>query len=350
MNTKTKDKRKLLLMLPVLVLPFLALGFYALDGGKGADQGAGVPVSGINASLPDARLKKADPTDKMGFYAQAERDSAKVAENGLMAAAQKLGFRGRELESQTSAIDEKLDLLNKELNKPAVPVPVSVSSRREPANLKNDVDRLEGLMKTMQEPAGDDPEMAQLSSMLEKIIDIQHPERAKEKYAPESVIPDSLFKAIPAIVEGNQKVTQGSVVKLKLLDTIRINGQLIPKGQLIYGTAGLSNQRLIPVIRNIRLGTSIIPVDLSVFDQKDAMIGINAPEAIILEGVNSGANSAVQNMQFLSMDQSLGIQAAGAGINAAKSLFSRQVKRIKVKLKAGYPVLLRNNKQQKSYR
>ena len=349
MNTKTKDKRKLLLMLPVLVVPFLALGFYALDGGKGTGQGAGLPVSGINASLPDARLKKADPTDKMGFYAQAERDSAKVAENGLMAAAQKLGFRGRELEPQTSEIDEKLDLLNRELSKPAAPVPIP-AYKKEPVNLKNDVDRLEGLMKTMQEPATDDPEMAQLSSMLEKIIDIQHPERAKEKYTPESVIPDSLFKAIPAIVEGNQKVTQGSVVKLKLLDTMRIGGQLIPKGQLLYGTAGLSNQRLIPVIRNIRLGTSIIPVDLSVFDQKDAMLGINAPEAVILDGVNSGANSAVQNMQFLSMDQSLGIQAAGAGINAAKSLFSRQVKRIKVKLKAGYPVLLRNNKQQKSYR
>jgi hypothetical protein len=55
------------------------------------------------------------------------------------------------------------------------------------------------------------------------------------------------------------------------------------------------------------------------------------------------ADNALQNMQFMGMDQSLGVQAAGAGIDAAKSLFSKKVRRIKVKLKGGYPLLLRDN-------
>jgi hypothetical protein len=46
---------------------------------------------------------------------------------------------------------------------------------------------------------------------------------------------------------------------------------------------------------------------------------------------------------MLSADQSLGLQAAGAGLDAAKNLFSKKLRRLKIKLKAGYPLLLRNN-------
>jgi hypothetical protein len=40
------------------------------------------------------------------------------------------------------------------------------------------------------------------------------------------------------------------------------------------------------------------------------------------------------------MDQSLGVQAASAGLQAAKGLFSTKVKQIKVIAKAGYKILL----------
>ena len=46
----------------------------------------------------------------------------------------------------------------------------------------------------------------------------------------------------------------------------------------------------------------------------------------------------------MSMDASIGAQAAAGGINAAKGLFSKKVKKIKVKLKDEYPVLLKINK------
>jgi hypothetical protein len=49
-------------------------------------------------------------------------------------------------------------------------------------------------------------------------------------------------------------------------------------------------------------------------------------------------------MQFLSMDQSLGAQVAAGVVNAAKGLFSKKVKKIKVKLKDEYPGLLKINR------
>jgi hypothetical protein len=43
------------------------------------------------------------------------------------------------------------------------------------------------------------------------------------------------------------------------------------------------------------------------------------------------------------MDQSVGAQAASVGVEAAKGLFNRKVKQIKVKVKAGYEVLLKDS-------
>lgn len=77
----------------------------------------------------------------------------------------------------------------------------------------------------------------------------------------------------------------------------------------------------------------------------DGMPGIPAPEAELTGAVNGGTDDAIRSMQFLSMDQSIGVQAAGAGIDAAKSLFSKKLKKVRVKLKADYPILIRINKK-----
>ena len=205
---------------------------------------------------------------------------------------------------------------------------------------------MERLLKEKQSEVNTpDPQMTQLSTMLDKIKEIQNPglvsERLKKEIAGKK--PDSAFKAIPAVIDGNQKVLTGGVVKLLLADTIRINGLLLRKGQSLSGLCSITNQRLLLDIKNVRLGTSIIPVNLTVFSL-DGMAGIAAPEAEIGEAAGQGANSALESMQFLSADYSLGTQAATAGISAAKNLLGKKVRRIKVKLHGGQQVLLKVNK------
>ncbi|RNL54613.1 conjugative transposon protein TraM [Pedobacter jejuensis] len=343
METRQKDHKKVLLFLPILVLPFLALAFYAMGGGKGNEDLQQTSRPGINTHLPDATFKKDEPVDKMGFYQQNDRDSAN--KNGIENVADRLGFK-QEDDFQTKQINEKLEALNKEIAKPVETRSYQATnniSKSQSTSLKSDVDRLEALMKVMQDNKNEDPEMAQLSSMMDKIITIQNPQLVQEKLRTQQPYgADTAFKAISAVIEGNQKVAQGGVVKLRLLDTIHLKGVVIPKNQLLFGSCNITNQRLLLSIKNIRLGNAIIPVDLSVFSL-DGMIGIDAPEAEISEAAGSGINDALQGMQILSMDQSLGIQAAGAGIDAAKSLLSKKAKRIRIKLKAGQQLLLRNN-------
>ncbi len=74
-------KRKMMLVLPLLVIPFLTMAFWALGGGKGNSQPISVSINqGLNPKLPDANLKEEKLLDKLGFYDKADKDSAKMAE------------------------------------------------------------------------------------------------------------------------------------------------------------------------------------------------------------------------------------------------------------------------------
>jgi Conjugative transposon, TraM len=350
MKTKLKrDKRRVLLFIPILIWPFMALGFYAMGGGSGNEL-LSKPSAGINTNLPNASFSTDTPKTKADYYQQADRNSSNKEDNGIAGIAGQLGFsdvngRGGYQDEQTKQINEKLEALNMEINKPE-PLhgqPKTVANTQS-STIKNDVDRLEALMKTMQDNKSEDPEMAQLNTMMQNILDIQHPERISQRIQfAQSLSPDSQFRATPAIIVDNQKAVQGATVKIRLQDTLRINGMLIPKGQELFGACRITNQRMLLDIKNIRLGTSIIPVDLSVYSL-DGMIGIDAPEALLTGALNSGTDNAVRSVGFGGFDQSVATQVAGAGIDAAKQLISKKVQRIKVKLNAGKAILLRNNK------
>ncbi|MFN0290130.1 conjugative transposon protein TraM [Pedobacter helvus] len=336
------DKKKLLAILPIIVLVLAGIGYYFFKF-NGGQTDSKVPSQGINTKLPDAQFKNEQPTDKLAIYEQsgkAETDS--TAANSI---SERLGFNQQE-NLQTRQIDEKLAAINKQINTPYL-APKQASNDGfkttggSDGGMSRDVAKLELLMKNMQNGKDEDPEMAQLSSMMDKLIAIQNPELAKQTLKTFPQLPDSLFRAIPAVIANNQKARQGSVVELRLLDTVSINGQVIPKGHSIFGLAVFSNQRLNLEIRNIRLGTSVIPVNLTVYDKRDAMVGINAPEALLTDAVNSGTTDMIGGFGMTGFD--LTTQIAGAGIDAAKQLLTKKIGRIKQNLKAGYPLLLRDN-------
>jgi hypothetical protein len=340
------ETRRMLLFLPLLIIPLLAIAFYALGGGKKSAAADQSKQAGINTTLPDAQFTRDTLTDKMSVYDQLKKSGKDTSASEIEAVAGRLGFNGLPEDPQAKAIADKLAALNIEMAKPDEPRATGVVTSRnnvaDPA-IQKDVARLEMLMKSMQSGSGEDAEMKQLSAMLQSIQEIQNPDLAKLKYknAMPTAVPDSQFKAIPAVIEGDQKAVQGAVVKLRLLDSLVVGGQVIPKGHLIFGLAAFSNQRLNLEIKNIRLGNSIVPVNLTVFDMRDAMSGINAPEAVLTDAVNDGVVDAAGSIGITGFD--LTTQIAGAGIDAARSLLTKKLKRIKQPLKSGYPLLLRDN-------
>ena len=79
---------------------------------------------------------------------------------------------------------QKLSLLEKELNKPTTQTyseSPEYSFGHLNTELPADVDRLEAMMNRMSAGEGEDPEIKQLSTVMDKILDVQHPSRVKER-------------------------------------------------------------------------------------------------------------------------------------------------------------------------
>ena len=193
----------------------------------------------------------------------------------------------------------------------------------------------------MKADGGKDPELQQLDGVLEKLMDLQHPGRAQGKVVKGIYgdLPEREFMAVPAELADGGKVVQGSTVRLRLLDSVVLKNVVVPKGHFVFGLCRLVNQRLLLDIRNIRLGNAIVPVELTLYGM-DGMPGLSAPDAVLGDAASSGAVDAVGGLSVYGMEGIAG-QVAGAGLDAAKSLFSRKVKVVRVKLKSGQRVLLR---------
>lgn len=360
---KLQRQRKALLVMPFILFCLTTVCFWAFGGGKGQTPQTAARQN-LQYKIPPALLGGDPGGDKMSFYDRASADSHKQAQlrktdpffkhrtdSGTFVLPgnhpsffprQPIVFgdqaTGNNDDPAASAakISQRLNQLQSVIDKPSAPVSTAIPKQ----TVYNRPDSVRYPLTV-----SEDPELKQMNGLLEKILDIQHPERPKEKTAVTAIIPaPEQFQAIPAVVEGNQKIVQGTVIRMRLLDSARLNGQLFAKGQLIYGSGELYNQRVKINIRLIHVGLNIIPVDLTVYDRTDGMEGISVPEAVTGEALRDGAVSGVQSMDMLSLDPSVTAQLTTAGINTAKGMFAKKVKRVKGKLKDGHELLLRDNK------
>jgi len=396
-------KRKMMMMLPLLVMPFLTMAFWALGGGDVASNEK-IQTQGLNLKLPTPKLSY-DFTDKLSFYDQADKDSMKLAEEMrndpyyrhqdsmknvylkqleqvTPSPAEKLKVSPYDKVSSPAEakVMKKLAELNSVLNQPEPNLSNKDAMENKNLNFGNDVEKLERMMQTLNKGKGDDPEIKQLDGTLEKILDIQHPERVKERIKeklPEvkdavstvtkfkddkvslldtgsnevGMVPgffestDELLSpgdnnSIEAVVHENQSLVNGAVLKLRLLNDVYVNGSLIPKGNFVFGIASLNGERLEVEVSSIRCNQSIYPVKLKVYDI-DGLPGIYIPGAISRDVAKQSADNSLQVMELSTMDPSFKAQATAAGIGAAKNLLSKKVKMIKVFVKANYKILLK---------
>ena len=365
LNLQDQRRRKFLLVMPAIVFCFTTLLFWTLGGGQNG-QARAASAKGLNMKLPSAIIAADQTGDKMSFYDRAHADSLKkqqlrkadpYTQNNTdslgrlpganaggafsthpagLGSTDYSGTNGSPAENE-ARISQRLAQLQAVVNKPQ---PISQPFKK-PVNAIPD-----SLLKPT---AAEDPELKQMNGLLEKILDIQHPERIKD--APDkagNTVTVKKFRAIPAVIDGTQKIVQGTVICLKLTDTVTFGGQLYAKGQRLYGSGTLSNQRYTLNIKSIHVGYNFYPVDLTVFDQTDGLEGISVPEAITGDALRDGATSGVQNMDMMSFDPSVTAQLTTAGVNTAKGLFGKKVKRVRGKLKDGHALLLRDNQEVKN--
>jgi conjugative transposon TraM protein len=402
-------QRKLYTALPVLIAPFLILLFWALGGGQGSYANVTKEAKGLNTQVPNPQLTENENAwDKFSLYQQAQRDSLKKAEaertdpyfrlrtmtgeDSIGLINHSLGKKGYDIDSNEVAINKKITEINAIISQPKTPTKrQNIKVNHEPVITAQDesIDQLEEMMMMMQSGDQGDPEMAQIENVLEKILDVQHPERVRDKIQQQSTnnsgkvfsvsskntqlngsffgtktLHDTLEQRgskfyglnesndensnnlISAVVNANQILTNNSIVKLRLADDIYINGKLIPSQAFLFGVCNIQNERIVVTISTVFSGNTLYPVHLTAFDT-DGLEGLYIPGTMANEASRQGTSQVLQDLQLMSLDPSIGAQAASAGIQTAKTLIGKKAKAIKVQVKAGYNVLLMDKSNHK---
>ena len=158
-------------------------------------------------------------------------------------------------------------------------------------------------------------------------------------------------KLIKAIIDENVKATDGSRVRLRLLDDVEINEHVVKRGSYLYATmSGFSSQRVKGSINSIMVDDELVKVNLSLYDT-DGLEGLYVPSSQFREtskDVASGAVSCNMSMNTSGTGSSLsqwGMQAVQNAYQKTSNAIGKAIKKNKVKLKYGTFVYIINSKE-----
>lgn len=155
---------------------------------------------------------------------------------------------------------------------------------------------------------------------------------------------------IKACVHGDQTITSGQSVRLRLLEAMRVGKFVLPRNTLITGEGSIKGERLDIEILQVEHNGTIIPVELTVHDN-DGQAGIFIPGSMEASAAKEMAANLGQNLgtSISITNQSAGDQLlseVGRGaIQGVSQYISKKMREEKVHLKSGYTLMLYQNNQ-----
>ena len=149
------------------------------------------------------------------------------------------------------------------------------------------------------------------------------------------------MNAVPAVIHDDAVVSQGSVVKMRLLTDVQLEGRVIPRNSFLYGTCDVSGNRLTIEATSVQYQNSLLPLSLKAYDM-DGGEGLNIPGSINRDAAKQGLSTSTSSADLLTMSPSLGAQAAGIALQTGKALAGKKIKLVKIHLKANYKLLLKS--------
>ena len=149
---------------------------------------------------------------------------------------------------------------------------------------------------------------------------------------------------VAACIHQDQTLVDGQAVKLRLLEPMQAGNIVVPKNTLVAGTAKVQGERLDILVSSIEYAGNIISVELAVFDT-DGQKGLSVPSSMEQEAFNEAmANIGSGLGTSISFAQSAGQQVAmdvtRGLLQGTSGYLAKKFRTVKVKLKAGYKVML----------
>ncbi|WP_163713471.1 conjugative transposon protein TraM [Mangrovibacterium lignilyticum] len=366
-------RNKPLLFLPLVLIPFVVLIFYILGGGENpaseqtAEQSAEVP-QGANYELPDAdhKLEIRDKTelDQSSGDITLTHDYNILGEDG----GSKVDSTGHDdpeevPEAELSVNNNDPDELLKHIQRrekqirtelddgedtPAKPEPsfrkavsrkpsqvgeATKASEKEsgttlPVTGIEELDRVFRQNKQLSRQNDSLRLNLQKAEAFQKQVEAERQQSFRLQKGGTSVFKPSTVGSsqLKAEVYETTTVLTGNRLKLRLLDDATITGIRLPAGSFLYGTCEVANERLRIAIRQLPVGDSFIPVDISVYDL-DGMEGLYVPDNAsrkVMKEVGSSTNTS-------SMFGVTGNPLTYAGVQAADRTAQSLLRMVRIK-------------------
>ena len=411
---KKSAKQRVMFALPIFILPVAAIIFLVLSFHKKSSHPApaGTATGAFNTRLPTPNLSK-KPEDKLELYLQAEQDSLKHSQQlakdpyaralyaqgqdslSLTGSQSGQASLGRNYATTGLPLDQNILKANQSLQRlyaamshystdsPRTAITPRFMTNQTPAPPDPDRARNDSLVNAIRSlDTGTDPKLRQINSVLDKVLDIQHPERLAQRgqaeprqetaYAVTAAGPGNGSNesngsaadpagsngfyglsddnesqpaqqaSIRAVVHETETLVSGAIVKLRLLQDIFVGGTRIPVNTFLFGECSLNGDRLDIHLSNIVYNDHLYPISLKVYDGVDGLEGLFVPGAITRDVLKEGTGQGVSSMALGTLDPSLGAQALQAGVETAKSLLNKKIRLIQVTIKAGHTVILKD--------
>lgn len=132
-----------------------------------------------------------------------------------------------------------------------------------------------------------------------------------------------------AVVDGDQVVKSNSRLRMRLLQSSRIQGNYIPKNTLIYGLVGFQPNRVIIAINHVQ----DYPIMMKAYDLEDGMEGIYVENNFRANVSNEVLSEVVDDINIAGVPQLGGI----------KKIFQRDHRNVKVTILNNYQLTLKPN-------
>ncbi len=153
--------------------------------------------------------------------------------------------------------------------------------------------------------------------------------------------------SIRACIDCDQTVSNGSMVRLRLLEPMQAGGVVIPDNSVVVGTAKIEGQRMSIAVSSLEWDGNIIPVQLVAHDM-DGQPGLNIPNSIERDAIKNAAavgSNLGQSISFThSAAQQVAMDLARGVMNGGSQYLASKVREVKISLKANYQLLLISKK------
>lgn len=149
---------------------------------------------------------------------------------------------------------------------------------------------------------------------------------------------------IAACVHGDQTITDGQAVRLRILEPMSVKGTVVSRNTIVTGTTKIQGERLDIAISSLEYRGTVTPVSLLVFDS-DGQKGIFIPNSMEASAVKEvAANMGSSLGSSINISTNAGAQLAsdlGKGVVQGTSQYiAKKMRTVRVHLKAGYRVML----------